>query len=193
MGKWENEKSSLEFLVSEGISYEEIGRRYGCTGANIKKQCRKLGIIVPKRRKINEKETFNKGVRTKKCIVCGKYITRGSFCSRECSLAKKEKDKIDRWLNGENFVRGSSQVPKFIRKYIIDMHQCKCERCGWGEKNEKTGLVPLQIHHKDGDCTNNNIENLEVLCPNCHSLTDTFGSLNKESKRFHRAKKKKGE
>ena len=37
--KWLNEKENLEFLIfEENLSYEEIGRRYGCTGANIKKQ-----------------------------------------------------------------------------------------------------------------------------------------------------------
>lgn len=45
------------------------------------------------------------------------------------------------------------------------------------------------MHHIDGDCTNNKIENLQLLCPNCHSLASKFGSLNKNSKRFHRSKK----
>lgn len=35
--KWESEKENLEKLINDGISYEEIGRRYGCSGANIKK------------------------------------------------------------------------------------------------------------------------------------------------------------
>lgn len=52
-----------------------------------------------------------------------------------------------------------------------------------------TNSIPLEVHHIDGDCTNSFEENLQLLCPNCHSLTDNFGSLNKESKRFHRQKK----
>ena len=44
----------------------------------------------------------------------------------------------------------------------------KCEICGissWqGEK------LPLELHHKDGDHYNNNLENLQILCPNCHSI-----------------------
>ena len=39
----------------------------------------------------------------------------------------------------------------------------KCERCGF-EKYEI-----LQIHHKDKDRDNNELENLELICPNCHS------------------------
>ena len=34
--------------------------------------------------------------------------------------------------------------------------------------------INLEIHHKDGDRTNNSLENLQLLCPNCHSYTPTF-------------------
>ena len=45
------------------------------------------------------------------------------------------------------------------------------------------------MHHIDGDYTNNKMENLQLLCPNCYSLISSFGSLSKNSKRFHRSKK----
>lgn len=61
--------------------------------------------------------------------------------------------------------------------------------CGWGEENPHTHLIPLQIHHIDGDCTNNKEENLQLLCPNCHSLTETFGGRNENSKRVDRRTK----
>jgi predicted HNH restriction endonuclease len=46
-----------------------------------------------------------------------------------------------------------------------------------------TGNIPLQIHHIDGDATNNKEENLQLLCPNCHTLTENYGSLNKNATR----------
>ena len=58
------------------------------------------------------------------------------------------------------------------------------------KKNQYSGKVPLQIHHIDGNCLNNKEENLQLLCPNCHSLTETFGNLNKKSKRVYRNNKK---
>jgi 5-methylcytosine-specific restriction endonuclease McrA len=38
--------------------------------------------------------------------------------------------------------------------------------------------VPLTVNHKDGDSENHRPDNLELLCPGCHSLTPNFGKLN---------------
>lgn len=59
--KWIKEK--LKRLINiEKVSYEEIGRRYGCSGSNIKKVAKLIGIELPHRRKINSSETFGKGI-----------------------------------------------------------------------------------------------------------------------------------
>lgn len=44
-----------------------------------------------------------------------------------------------------------------------------------------------QLHHIDGDETNNELSNLQMLCPNCHSQTDNYcGQANKkEKKKYH--------
>lgn len=123
----------------------------------------------------------------KECKLCGRtFIGDKDFCSGKCRKTFENNDKLDRWLNGENFLRGATQVPTFVRKYLMNKYNCQCQRCGWGEENPYTHTVQLEIHHIDGDCTNNKKENLQLLCPNCHSLTENFGSLNKMSHRFHR-------
>ena len=48
--------------------------------------------------------------------------------------------------------------------------------------------IPLEIHHIDGDCTNNKMENLQLLCPNCHSLTSNFGSFKQKLKKVSQVK-----
>jgi len=39
--------------------------------------------------------------------------------------------------------------------------------------------ISLELHHIDGDNTNNNLSNLTILCPNCHALTDNYRGKNK--------------
>lgn len=70
---WNDEKDLLEKLfLEEKKSYEAIGKIYNCTGTTIKKVLIKLGFKLKPKRKINPKETFNKGIkRTKKiCKNC---------------------------------------------------------------------------------------------------------------------------
>lgn len=52
-----------------------------------------------------------------------------------------------------------------------------CHECGLGPKWEGKPLV-LAIEHRNGDRTDNRIENVVFLCPNCHSQTETFGRRN---------------
>ena len=65
------------------------------------------------------------------------------------------------------------------RLFKEGLKECKCEKCGWGEMNKFTGTIPLEVHHIDGDSSNNKEENLKVLCPNCHAMTENFMALNK--------------
>jgi Zn finger protein HypA/HybF involved in hydrogenase expression len=66
-----------------------------------------------------------------------------------------------------------------LRNWLFKRAKFVCEKCGWAERHLQTGLIPLQIHHIDGDASHNRPENLQVLCPNCHSLTPNFGRRNK--------------
>ena len=66
---------------------------------------------------------------------------------------------------------------KFRNKLIqIRGHFCEC--CGLNEWQNKP--INLELHHKNGDKSDNELENLELLCPNCHSYTDNYGSKNKK-------------
>jgi hypothetical protein len=68
---------------------------------------------------------------------------------------------------------------KQIRRFLIEKADERCQRCGWAERHAKTGRVPLEIEHIDGDWQNASESNLTVLCPNCHALTPTFRGMNR--------------
>ena len=122
----------------------------------------------------------------KYCKNCGKVLKeyQNNFCSHDCDQEFRYKEYIVRWKNGEeNGINGKYGFSNHLRRYFFEKYDCKCQKCGWREVNETTGKVPLQIHHIDGDYKNNKEENIQLLCPNCHSLTETFGSLNKNGRK----------
>lgn len=66
-----------------------------------------------------------------------------------------------------------------IKSYIIreKLIPYRCGKCGQGSIWKKQPLT-LQLHHKDGNNKNNVIDNLEFVCPNCHSQTNTYTGRN---------------
>lgn len=117
------------------------------------------------------------------CINCNKEIPKkNKYCSTKCFNEYRYKQKIKQWKDGE--WDGSTgdkwiDLSSTIKKYIFDKYENKCAKCGWSEINPYTGTLPLEIEHIDGDATNNEEENLILLCPNCHSLTPTYRGANK--------------
>ncbi len=114
-----------------------------------------------------------------------KKLVKGQtkFCCQEHCNQYRVQENINKWLNGEDEGWSGTGIKKFIRNYLLEKANYKCQICGWGEINPYSGLIPVEIHHKDGNYKNNKLDNLEVLCPNCHSLTDTYKSLNQDSVR----------
>lgn len=173
-------KEELERLILEdNLPYEEIGRRYGMTGAGIKKAAKRLGIELPVRRCKSDTEHFNKGAE-RYCISCGNLLAthQEKYCCKKCQMDYQYKEAIRKWRNGEWGGTANYTASDHLKRYLLDKYNYKCQKCGWGELNVYTSKVPLQVHHIDGDGTNNSENNLELLCPNCHSLTDNYGSRN---------------
>ena len=92
----------------------------------------------------------------------------------------KSRFKTEDILNNKHPNYKSSKL--LVRLINEGYKENKCECCGITQWLGKS--IILQLHHKDGNHNNNNLDNLEILCPNCHSQTDTYGgkSSNKSKK-----------
>lgn len=117
------------------------------------------------------------------CLNCKKefYYSRcsssGKFCSNKCQGEFRFKNHTV--PDAEN---GIVTHPATLKKVIIFKHQYNCALCGINEWNSKP--ISLHLDHIDGNSDNNFLHNLRLLCPNCHSQTDTFcGRNTKNTKR----------
>ena len=93
----------------------------------------------------------------------------------------KEK-KAKEYLKKNSYIKLTTLRDKLVREGIKEY---KCEKCGISEWNGEQ--ISLQIHHINGDNTDNRMENIMFLCPNCHSQTDSFcGKKNiKNEKKYY--------
>ena len=86
----------------------------------------------------------------------------------------------EKYTLSEIFVKNSPVTQKVLRGYISrhNVIPYKCKICGCDGKWQG-GQISLQLHHEDGDNSNNEIQNLSYLCPNCHALTNNYRGKNK--------------
>lgn len=74
-------------------------------------------------------------------------------------------------FNSNKPIKTASVKKEYINRILKNP---KCEICGITNWNGKE--IIFQLHHKDGNHKNNNLDNLILLCPNCHSQTDNYAN-----------------
>lgn len=85
------------------------------------------------------------------------------------------KKPIESYLIKGKKIQSFKLKKKLLREKIFE-HKCmNCKNTHWLGKS-----IPIELHHKDGDTSNNELSNLEILCYNCHGLTSNFRGKNKK-------------
>lgn len=95
------------------------------------------------------------------CVVCKKLILSGAnkkTCSRSC--ANRNRAGIKYKLNRP---KDKVKAQRSIKIRLLRNRGGVCERCDYNKKQI------LQVHHKDRNRENNDLNNLELICPNCHA------------------------
>ena len=84
------------------------------------------------------------------------------------------KRPVEEYLSNQRPIQ-SYQLKNRLLAEGLKQHKCEC--CGITEWNGQS--TPIELDHIDGNRYNNTIENLRILCPNCHAQTDTYRGKNK--------------
>lgn len=128
------------------------------------------------------------------CKKCKNLIqpiySRNSFnhsgLCRNCYNIEQNELKIQKWLkDGDTGCSVNTTLRNCIRDYIFKSQDGKCDICGLDNKWQEKELKFI-LDHIDGDASNNNRNNLRLICPNCDSQLSTYKSRNKNSARTSR-------
>ena len=141
-------KELLEENIKDCYSFAELARRLGLKpeGSNPKTL----------KKKLNE---FN--------------VDYSHFTGQGWNKELKFKPKIAKKLEDIMTKDSNYQSYKLLHRLISEgVKEWKCECCELTEWNGQP--IPLELHHIDGDRSNNTKENLQILCANCHSQTENF-------------------
>ncbi len=143
-------------------------------------KCDKCDKVFENYRQLNgHKSSHSRGVHygasrkkfaDKNCANCGDVIAHNKkYCSLLCQQKWQwENITKQRVLNGNGSAGG-------IKRYLKEERGDVCEDCGIG--NEWNGKpLTIQLDHIDGDSDNNELSNVRLICPNCHTQTETWGS-----------------
>lgn len=98
-------------------------------------------------------------------------IDTSHFTGRRYDVGPMHSDYVPakEYINGRRRIKSRSLRIKLVMEGIKEY---KCDCCGISEWNGKP--ITLQLHHIDGNDTNNSLDNIQLLCPNCHSQTVNF-------------------
>lgn len=168
-------------LLADGLSRAEVARRLGLTKGTVSYHARRLGKEIDDRcrRRYDWKLVqafYDEGHSVRECSQAFGFTTaswqdavkRGAVTPRPAFRPVAE-------VFAANTRRNRGHLK--LRLLRLGIKEGRCERCGLARWHGQP--IALALHHINGDRLDNRVENLDLLCPNCHSQTDTFAGRNR--------------
>jgi DNA-binding CsgD family transcriptional regulator len=172
-------RSEVGRLLAEGLSQAAIGRALGISAPTVSYHARKLGIPprLSAARRVDwdaVQRTYDCGLSVSECAAMYGFsssawsnaVRRGAVTPRPRAMP------LDRLL-------GAPRNRNHLKQRLLDLglKENRCEGCGCTTWLGKP--LSLALHHVNGKGEDNRLENLQFLCPNCHSQTDNFAGRNR--------------
>ena len=171
-------------LLARGVSRIEIARRLGIAKSTVSYHARRLGAPIDERFNrrydwVVVQAYYDEGNSVRDCVrrfgfsqgTWHTAVRRGLVTPRPGFRPVAE-------IFGANTRRNRGHLKQRLLRLGIK-EDC-CEGCGLAEWLGQP--LVLELHHVNGDRLDNRVENLELLCPNCHSQTDNYGGRNGQPK-----------
>ena len=166
-------------LLAQGLRPAEVAAALDIARPTVTYHARRLGIAVEetsgKRYDWTEIRAYYDAGHT--FVECREKF---GFCGASWNAAIRRGDIVPRprAIPVQQLMETGRSRTNLRRRLIADgLKPAHCERCGLAEWLGEP--IPLELHHINGDGQDNRLENLEILCPNCHSQTENHGARNR--------------
>ena len=83
------------------------------------------------------------------------------------------KRPLDDYLSNKFSIQSYKLKNRLLKECVFHRKCYSCERTSW-----LNHPIPLELEHIDGNHLNNKLDNLTLLCPNCHAFTSTYRGKN---------------